>query len=89
VFFSTINRNLKSFMLAIVGAEYVLGLLPKGTHDYLKLIKPSELARAARSAGLVVDELAGLHFNPLTRAYHLGGNVDVNYLASATRPEAA
>lgn len=89
VFFSTINRNLKSFMLAIVGAEYVLGLLPKGTHDYLKLIKPSELALAARSAGLVVDELAGLHFNPLTRAYHLGGNVDVNYLASATRPEAA
>lgn len=89
VFFSTINRNLKSFLLAIVGAEYLLGMLPKGTHDYMKLIKPSELAGGARSAGLVVDDLAGLHFNPLTRAYHLGGNVDVNYLASATRPEAA
>lgn len=89
VFFSTINRNAMSFLLAIVGAEYLLGLLPKGTHDYLKLIKPSELARAARSAGLVIDDLTGLHFNPLTRAYRLGGNVDVNYLASATRPEAA
>jgi 2-polyprenyl-6-hydroxyphenyl methylase/3-demethylubiquinone-9 3-methyltransferase len=89
VFFSTINRNLKSFMLAIVGAEYLLGMVPKGTHEYLKLIKPSELARAARAAGLVIDDLAGLHFNPLTHAYHLGGNVDVNYLASATRPDAA
>jgi len=89
LFFSTINRNLKSFMLAIVGAEYLLGMLPRGTHDYMKLIKPSELGTAARAAGLVIDDLAGLHFNPFTRHYVLGGNVDVNYLASATRPEAA
>jgi 2-polyprenyl-6-hydroxyphenyl methylase/3-demethylubiquinone-9 3-methyltransferase len=88
LFFSTINRNLKSFLLAIVSAEYLFGMLPKGTHQYSKLIRPSELARAARAAGLVIDDLAGLHFNPLTRTYHLGGNVDVNYLASATRPEA-
>lgn len=89
VFFSTINRNLKSFMLAIVSAEYVLGMLPRGTHEYLKLIKPSELSRAARLSGLVVEDLTGLHYNPLTRTYRLGGNVDVNYLLSARRPEAA
>lgn len=89
VFFSTINRNLKSFLLAIVGAEYVLGMLPRGTHEYLKLLKPSELSRAARIAGLRIDDLTGLHFNPLTKAYHLGGNVDVNYLVCASRPVAA
>lgn len=89
VFFSTINRNLKSFLLAIVGAEYLLGMVPRGTHDYLKLIRPSELARAARSAGLDVKDLTGLHFNPLTRGYYLGSNVDVNFLATATRPESA
>lgn len=88
VFFSTINRNFKSFMLAIVCAEYLLRMLPRGTHEYLKLIKPSELARAARTAGLELDELTGLHFNPLTRDYRLGGGVDVNYLACARRPEA-
>ena len=81
VFFSTINRNVKSFLLAIVGAEHVLGLLPKGTHEYLKLIRPSELAAACRSAGLDLRELTGLHFNPLLDRYRLGGNVDVNYLA--------
>jgi 2-polyprenyl-6-hydroxyphenyl methylase/3-demethylubiquinone-9 3-methyltransferase len=84
-FFSTINRNLKSFAFAIVGAEYVLGLLPRGTHEYLKLIRPAELAKWCRTAGLEVTELTGLHFNPLTRSYWLGGNVDVNYFACARR----
>lgn len=88
VFLSTINRNPKSFLLAIIGAEYVLGMLPKGTHEYSKLIKPAEIGRAARQAGLAIQDLAGLHYNPLTRAYWLGGNVDVNYLVYARRPEA-
>jgi len=88
VFFSTINRNLKSFLFAIVGAEHVLGILPKGTHEYLKLVRPAEIGRAARAAGLRVEELTGLHYNPLTQAYRLGGNVDVNYFVFATRPEA-
>ena len=87
VFFSTINRNLKSFALAIVGAEYVLGMLPRGTHDYAKLIKPSELGRAARMAGLAAQDVTGLHYNPLTKTYRLGGNVDVNYLLYARRPD--
>lgn len=87
VFFSTLNRNLKSFLLAIVGAEYVLGMLPRGTHEYLKLVRPAELARAARAAGLQITDLSGLHFNPLTDRYSLGGNVDVNYLACTFRPE--
>lgn len=86
VFFSTINRNPKSFLFAIVGAEYVLGLVPRGTHDYLKLIRPSELARAARHAGLDVEDMTGLHFNPLTRSYWLGDGVSVNYFVSARRP---
>jgi 2-polyprenyl-6-hydroxyphenyl methylase / 3-demethylubiquinone-9 3-methyltransferase len=84
-FFSTINRNLKSFAFAIVGAEYVLGLLPRGTHEYMKLIQPAELARWCRQAGLDVTELAGLHFNPVTHSYWLDGNVDVNYFACARR----
>jgi 2-polyprenyl-6-hydroxyphenyl methylase/3-demethylubiquinone-9 3-methyltransferase len=87
VFFSTINRNLKSFALAIVGAEYVLGLLPRGTHEYAKLIKPAELAAWCRAAGLDLTDLTGLHHNPATGAYWLNGNVDVNYFASAVRPE--
>lgn len=87
VVFSTINRNVKSFMLAIVGAEYVMGLLPRGTHEYLKFIRPSELATAIRSAGLDLADLTGLHFNPLTKIYSLNGNVDVNYFACARRPE--
>jgi 2-polyprenyl-6-hydroxyphenyl methylase/3-demethylubiquinone-9 3-methyltransferase len=78
-FFSTINRNPKSFALAIVGAEYVLDLVPRGTHEYRKLIRPSELAAWCRAARLDVDEITGLHFNPLLREYTLGGNVDVNY----------
>ncbi len=87
VFFSTINRNPKSFLLAIVGAEYVLNLLPRGTHEYRKLIRPSELEAWSRKAGLVLHELCGLHYNPLTRRYWLGPGVDVNYLAYTKRPD--
>lgn len=84
-FFSTLNRNPKSFALAIVGAEYVAGLLPRGTHEYLKLIRPAELAAWCRHAGLAVQELTGLHYNPVLRSYKLGGNVDVNYFAYARK----
>jgi len=88
-FFSTVNRNPKSFALAIVGAEYVLGLLPRGTHEYLKLVRPAELASWCRAARLEVAEITGLHFNPLLRSYHLGGDVDVNYFVHARKPQAA
>jgi len=88
-FFSTLNRNPKSFALAIVGAEYVLGLLPRGTHEYLKLVRPSELASWCRAAGLEVAEITGLHFNPLLHSYRLGGDVDVNYFLYARKPQAA
>ena len=87
--FSTINRNLKSFALAIVGAEYVLGLLPRGTHEYAKLIRPAELAAWCRKTGLDVTGLTGLHHNPATGAYWLDGNVDVNYFACAVRAPAS
>jgi 2-polyprenyl-6-hydroxyphenyl methylase/3-demethylubiquinone-9 3-methyltransferase len=86
LFFATINRNPKSYLFAIVGAEYVLGLLPKGTHDYAKLIKPSELARWCREAGLDVEGLAGMTYNPLTKVYALGRDTDVNYMLHALRP---
>lgn len=79
VFFSTLNRNAKSFMLAILGAEYLLRLIPRGTHEYAKFIRPSELAQWARHAGLELRGNTGLHYHPLTRNYRLGGNVDVNY----------
>jgi 2-polyprenyl-6-hydroxyphenyl methylase / 3-demethylubiquinone-9 3-methyltransferase len=85
VFFSTINRNAKSFLFAIVGAEYVLNLLPKGTHEYAKLIRPSELARHCRDAGLDVTDLTGMTYNPLTKVYALGRDIDVNYLVAARR----
>ena len=85
VFFSTINRNLKSYVLAVIGAEYVLKLLPKGTHDYAKFVKPSELARHCRDAGLNVREITGMTYNPLTRAYSLGPDTDVNYLVYCVR----
>ena len=85
VFFSTINRNAKSFAFAIVGAEYVLGLLPKGTHEYAKFVTPSELARHCRAAGLDVRDLTGMTYNPLTRVYSLGRDVDVNYLIAARK----
>jgi len=87
VFFSTINRNPKSWLFAIVGAEYILNLLPKGTHEYMKFIKPSELEGWARHAGLTMRELIGMHYNPLTREYRLGRGVDVNYIAYTTRGE--
>jgi len=86
VFFSTLNRNPKSFLLAIVGAEYALRLLPQGTHEYAKFIRPSELERWARQAGLELRDSAGLHYNPLTRIYRLGGNLDVNYFMHFQRP---
>ncbi len=83
LFFSTINRNLKSYLMAIIGAEYVLNLLPKGTHEHDKFIKPAELERWCRQANLSIDDLTGMHYNPLTMVYTLGGNVDVNYFAHA------
>ena len=85
VFFSTINRNPKSYLFAVVGAEYVLKLLPKGTHDYLRFIKPSELSRWSRAAGLAADELLGMTYNPFTRRYSLGSDCDVNYLLRCSR----
>jgi len=85
VYFSTINRNLKAFVLAIVGAEHVLKLLPKGTHEYAKLIRPSELAQWCRDAGLELTELKGMQHNPLTGRYWLSGDTDVNYLVACTR----
>jgi 2-polyprenyl-6-hydroxyphenyl methylase / 3-demethylubiquinone-9 3-methyltransferase len=84
LFISTLNRNLKSFLLAIVGAEYLLRLLPRGTHEYERLIVPSELARWSRAAGLTLAELAGIAFNPLTGYVALSGDVSVNYLAHLT-----
>ncbi len=79
-FFSTLNRNLKSFAFAIVGAEHVLRLLPKGTHEYAKFIKPSELAGWCRSAGLSLSQMRGMTYNPITKRYALGDDTDVNYL---------
>jgi len=87
LYFSTINRNPKAFAFAIVGAEYILGLLPKGTHEYKKLIKPSELARWIRQAGLEIQEMTGLTYNPITKQYKLvEGDVSVNYTVRATKP---
>jgi 2-polyprenyl-6-hydroxyphenyl methylase/3-demethylubiquinone-9 3-methyltransferase len=87
VFFSTINRNPKAFALAVLGAEYVLRLLPRGTHEYAKFIKPSELAAAVRSAGLSVSQVIGMTYNPLTRVFRLAADTDVNYLMSCRQPE--
>ena len=80
VFFSTINRNAKAFVFAIVGAEYILNLLPRGTHEFAKFIKPSELAAYARAAGLDLEHTRGLEYNPLTRHYWLSANTSVNYM---------
>ena len=85
VFFSTLNRNPKAYLMAVVGAEYVLKLLPKGTHDYAKFIKPSELSRYVRNAGLDVEELIGMRYNPFTQIYALGRDTDVNYLMRTRR----
>lgn len=87
VIFSTLNRNPKSFLLAVVGAEYILNMLPKGTHDYKKFIRPSELAAMARQANLVVGEIAGFTYNPITKTYKLSHDTGVNYLMQ-TRKEA-
>ncbi len=86
IFFSTINRNLKSFMFAIVGAEYLLKLLPAGTHEYEKFIRPSELEEWARHAGLDLKASIGMHYNPLSKNYTLGDGLDVNYLMYFQRP---
>ncbi len=86
VFFSTINRNPKAYLFAVIGAEYLLNMLPKGTHDYAKFLHPAELARFAREAGLEVEEIIGMSYNPLTKTYKLGNDTSVNYLMRATRP---
>lgn len=86
VFFSTINRNLKAFLFAIVGAEHVLRLLPKGTHEYAKLIRPSELAQWCRDADLDLTEIKGMQYNPVTGRYWLSGDTGVNYLVACTKP---
>jgi 2-polyprenyl-6-hydroxyphenyl methylase/3-demethylubiquinone-9 3-methyltransferase len=86
VFFSTLNRNPKSWLFAIVGAEYVLNLLPKGTHEYRKFIRPSELARDCREAGLEVAHTRGMEYNPLTKRYWLSGDTSVNYMFATRRP---
>ena len=86
VFFSTLNRNLKSFVFAIVGAEYVLKLLPRGTHEYARFVKPSELAQWCRDAGLGVEASRGMSYNPITKRYALGSDTSVNYLLACRRP---
>lgn len=86
VFFSTINRNPKAYLFAVVGAEYILNMLPRGTHDYEKFLRPAELARFARDAGLDVAEIIGMSYNPLTQTYKLGSDTSVNYLMRAVRP---
>ncbi|AGX88757.1 bifunctional 2-polyprenyl-6-hydroxyphenol methylase/3-demethylubiquinol 3-O-methyltransferase UbiG [Candidatus Symbiobacter mobilis] len=86
VFFSTINRNPKSFLFAIVGAEYLLRLVPRGTHSFRKLIRPSELSAMCRAAGLVVQEGAGISYNPITQHYWRNNDLSVNYLLAARRP---
>jgi 2-polyprenyl-6-hydroxyphenyl methylase / 3-demethylubiquinone-9 3-methyltransferase len=88
VFFSTLNRNPKSFLFAIVGAEHVLNLLPKGTHEYAKFIRPSELAQACRDAGLRLEHTRGMQYNPLTGRYWLSDDTSVNYLFACSRPAA-
>jgi len=87
IFFSTLNRNPKSYLFAIIGAEYILQLLPKGTHQYEKFIKPSELAQFTRAAGLEVIELKGMTYNPITQIYRLGSDTDVNYMMATRKPQ--
>ena len=86
VFFSTINRNAKAFLFAIVGAEHVLQLLPKGTHEYARFIKPSELAHWCRNAGLELDDTRGMEYNPITKRYWFSGDTSVNYLFACRSP---
>jgi 2-polyprenyl-6-hydroxyphenyl methylase/3-demethylubiquinone-9 3-methyltransferase len=87
VFFSTLNRNPKSYLFAVIGAEYLLRMLPKGTHDYAKFITPAELAQYIRNAGLNVEVLKGMGYNPITQMYSLNQDTSVNYLVATTRPE--
>lgn len=87
VFFSTLNRNPKAYLLAIVGAEYLLRMLPKGTHDFKTFIKPSELSNWCRQAGLEMRAIAGISYNPLNKRFSLGKDIDVNYLAAFRRPQ--
>jgi 2-polyprenyl-6-hydroxyphenyl methylase/3-demethylubiquinone-9 3-methyltransferase len=86
VFFSTLNRNLKSYLFAVIGAEYLLRMLPKGTHDYAKFLTPAELSQFIRNAGMEVNSLKGMTYNPLTQIYSLNQDTDVNYLIACTRP---
>ena len=88
IFFSTLNRNPKSYLFAVVGAEYVLNLLPRGTHDYAKFIKPAELSRQCRNAGLVIEEIRGMSYNPFSKVYSLGTDSSVNYLMRTRRVSA-
>lgn len=85
VFFSTLNRNPKSYLFAVIGAEYLLNLLPRGTHDYAKFIKPSELAQFSRNAGLNTLDLTGMSYNPISKVYSLGKDTDVNYMVACQR----
>lgn len=85
VFFSTLNRNPKSYLFAVIGAEYLLNLLPRGTHDYAKFIKPSELAQFSRNAGLNTLNLTGMSYNPISKVYSLGKDTDVNYIVACQR----
>lgn len=87
VFLSTLNRNPKAYLQAIVAAEYLLRMLPKGTHDYARFIRPAEIGRWLRKAGLALDDISGLSYNPIARSYSLGRNIDVNYLVHARRPD--
>lgn len=87
VFFSTLNRQPKAYLLAIVAAEHVLRMLPKGTHDFKTFIKPSELSQSARNAGLELQGMVGIEYNPFTKRFRLGRDIDVNYLAAFRRPE--
>ncbi len=86
VFFSTLNRNAKSYLFAIIGAEYLLQMLPKGTHDYAKFITPAELSQAIRNAGLHVDSIRGMSYNPISKIYSMNQDTSVNYLVACSRP---
>jgi len=89
MFFATLNRNPKSFLLAIVGAEYLMRLIPRGTHTYSRFIKPAEMTLWMRQAGLIPQNIMGMHYNPLFRTCSLGGNLDINYLVHAKRPQSS
>jgi len=86
IFFATLNRNPKSFLFAIIGAEYILKLVRRGTHTYRKFVKPAELENWGRASGLRLQDLTGLHYNPFTRKYSMGGNTHVNYMMHFRRP---